>query len=386
MTAIGGDAVVAAILWLCLGLVVNVYIGYPLALLLVPGRRRGQSPATAPCPRVSILIAAYNEETEIGDTIENKLSLDYPPERMQLIVVSDGSSDRTDAIARSFAGPRTQFIRQEPRQGKTAALNRAFSEATGDLLLFSDANSRWERSALRHLVAPFADPEVGYVTGTLMYLNPGDVPSAASCGAYMRYENLLRKLETRVGSIVGVNGGIDAVRRSLYQPMRADQIPDFILPLNVVEQGYRVVFCPEAIAYERALAVSMDEFRMRIRVSLRSLRALVEKRTLLLPRYGWFAFQLLVHKVLRYTLFVPLSIALVANAALWHSAVYRVVLAAQLVLYAAAGLGLLFERGLLGRLLRLPAFFLVTNVAAAVAFVKLLRGERQIQWQPRKGA
>jgi len=270
------------------------------------------------------------------------------------------------------------LIRQDPRQGKTAALNLGRERATGEIVVFSDANSRYEPASLSRLVEVFEDPEVGYVTGTLKYLNPRKSGTAASCGAYMRYENWLRWLETRVGSTVGVNGGIDAVRRSLYAPMRPDQLPDFILPLRVVEQGYRVVYCPQAISSEEALDSARDEFRMRVRVSLRSLNALVEMRHLAWwPKGRMFAFQLLVHKVFRYLLFVPLSVALAANiaAALLAEPWYQALLAVHLLFYLVAVL----------RVSSLPAFFLVTNAAAAVAFIKLLRGERQAKWQPRKG-
>lgn len=379
------DWTLVLVFWTSIALVVHVYLGYPLSLFLL-SRRRLRARSESRTPRISILIAAHNEEEEIGGTIQNKLELDYPPDQVEIIVVSDGSVDRTDEIARSFEPRGVRFLRQEPRQGKTAALNRARAEASGEILLVSDANSRWDRSAARRLVEAFEDPSVGYATGTLMYLNPGDAPSAASCGAYMRYENWLRGLETRIGSIVGVNGGIDAVRRDLYQPMRADQIPDFILPLNVAEAGSRVIYVPDALAYEHALARSRDELRMRVRVSLRSLRALVEKRHLLSPRFGRLAYQLLVHKVLRYALFVPLIVALVSNALLWWHPFYRVLLVAQIACYAGALLGWALEESPVGALLRLPTFFLVTNVGAALAVAKLLRGERQVQWQPRKGA
>ena len=379
------DGTLVVVFWTSIAIVVHVYLGYPLSLLLFSRRRlRGRSESSY--PRISILIAAYNEEREIGATIQNKLELDYPQDKLEIVVVSDGSADRTDEIARSFEPRGVIMLRQEPRQGKTAALNRARAESTGEMLLVSDANSRWDRLAARRLVEAFDDPSVGYATGTLMYLNPGDAPSAASCGAYMRYENWLRTLETRIGSIVGVNGGIDAVRRDLYQPMRADQIPDFILPLNVAEAGSRVIYVPAALAYEHALERSRDELRMRVRVSLRSLRALVEKRHLLSPRFGRLAYQLLVHKVLRYALFVPLVLALIANALLWRHPFYRVLLIAHIACYVGAILGWALEESRLGRLLKLPAFFLVTNVGAALAVAKLLRGERQVQWQPRKGA
>ena len=201
----------------------------------------------------------------------------------------------------------------------------------------------------------------------------------------MRYENWIRRLETRVGSVVGVNGGIDAVRRPLYLPMRADHLPDFVLPLRVVEQGQRVVFCPDAVSHEEALQRPEDEFRMRVRVSLRALHALFDMRRLLSPRYGLFAFQLLVHKVLRYLVFAFLAGALIANAFVLEEPEYRITLALQLAFYGWALVGILLPGSEKIRGLALPFLFLSTNVAWAVAFFKFLRGDRQVTWVPRKG-
>lgn len=382
------ETVAAWTFWASLAVLAYVYVGYPVTLAALRTRAGGAGHGLARLPTVSIVIAAHNEEAEIGDTIRNKLELDYPRELLQIIVVSDGSTDRTDAIVASFRDEGVLLLRQEPRQGKTAALNRAREAASGEIVVFADANSRYDREALRRLVEVFDDGTVGYATGKLVYLNPGQAPSAASCGLYMRYENWIRSLETRVGSVVGVNGGIDAVRRVLFTPMRPDQLPDFVLPLRVVEQGYRVVFQPEAISYEAALSRSRDEFRMRVRVALRSMRALWEMRHLLAPRHGRFAFQLLVHKVVRYLLFVPMAAAFLASLLLTGQPVYTVMAAAQAAVYAAGVVGLCYERraSALARLLGIPAFFLLTNAASAVALTKLVRGERQVVWQPRGGA
>lgn len=382
------EILAACAFWTSLAVLVYVYAGYPATLAAF--RARGGGPPTEPArfPAVSIVIAAHNEEAEIGETVRNKLDLDYPRELVQIVVVSDGSSDRTDAIVASFDEERLLLLRQDPRQGKTAALNRALEAASGEIVVFADANSRYDRSALRRLVAAFEDESIGYATGQLVYVNPGDTPSAASCGLYMRYENWIRKLETRAGSVVGVNGGIDAVRRKLFTPMRPDQLPDFVLPLRVVEQGYRVVFQPEAVSYEAALARSRDEFRMRIRVALRSMRALWEMRHLLAPRHGRFAFQLLVHKVVRYLLFAPMAIAFLTSVALMAKPAYAVMAAVQGAVYAAGVVGLCYQRrgSALARWLGIPAFLLLANVASAVALAKFVRGERQVVWQPRGGA
>jgi cellulose synthase/poly-beta-1,6-N-acetylglucosamine synthase-like glycosyltransferase len=301
-------------------------------------------------------------------------------------VVSDGSVDGTDDIVSDLGERRVTLLRQDPRQGKTLALNTALKVARGEIVVFSDANSRYEQAAVRQLAGALAHPDVGYVTGRLVYEDPGSTAVGAGSGLYMAYENWLRRLESRVGSVVGVNGGIDAVRRVLYQPMRADQLPDFVLPLRVVQQGYRVVTCDEAVAHEDALGQQADEFRMRVRVSLRALHALMDMRHLLHPRYGLFAFQLFVHKLLRYLVMVPLAGALVCSALLVQSPVYAAIFAAQIGCYALAGLGWLSGGRIRFRPIFVPFYFCLINVAAGVAFLGFVRGKRQILWTPRKGA
>ena len=248
-----------------------VYFGYPLVIFFYSSLKAKGVSKGAYEPRVTILIPAYNEEKHIKATIENKLSLDYPRDRVEIIVISDGSEDRTDEIASSFQDKGVRLIRQEPRRGKTSALNMAVPQAKGEILTFSDANSLYDKDALRRLMENFADPGVGYVTGKMVYVNPDGTMVGDGCSAYMRYENLLRAIETRAGSIVGVDGGIDAVRKSLFQPMKHYQLPDFVLPLKVVEQGYRVVYESRALLNEDALKSSEDEYQMRVRVSLRAL-------------------------------------------------------------------------------------------------------------------
>jgi cellulose synthase/poly-beta-1,6-N-acetylglucosamine synthase-like glycosyltransferase len=282
---------------------------------------------------------------------------------------------------------RVTLLRQAVRQGKTLALNRAVSIARGEIIVFSDANSLYEPSAISRLVAAFDDPQVGYVTGQLIYENPEQTATGGGSGLYIRYENILRRLETRVGSVVGVNGGIDAVRRELYRPMRADQLPDFVLPLEVVRQGARVIYREDAIAREVALSRYSDEFAMRVRVSLRALHALVGARDLLHPRHGLFAFQLFVHKVLRYLLIGPLAGALVCSAVLASSfPLYRGMFAVELAACALATLGWLSGGRIRARFVFVPFYFSLINIAAGAALISVLRGKRQILWTPRKGA
>ncbi|MEJ2033834.1 MAG: glycosyltransferase family 2 protein, partial [Deltaproteobacteria bacterium] len=294
-----------------------VYAGYPL-LVVVLGRLRNRGVKKgAFAPTVTILIAARNERASIRKTLTNLLAADYPQYLIEIIVISDGSTDGTDEIVQEFAPRGVRLIRQEPRAGKTAALNLAAPQAKGEILVFADANSEYAPEALAELMANFKDPAVGYVTGKMIYADPEGTTIGDGCSAFMKYENFLRLYETKVGSIFGVDGGIDAVRRALFHSMKADQLPDFVLPLHVVEQGFRVIYEPKAILRETTLQNTEDEYRMRVRVALRALWAIRDMRRLLNPfRFGLFSLQFWSHKVLRYLAFFFLPLAYGANLAL----------------------------------------------------------------------
>ena len=374
------------VFWISFGLVLYAYVGYA-ALAIGFGRlfTRGVGRGTYE-PAVSILTAARNEATRIAATIENKVRLDYPRDKLQIIVVSDASTDDTDRIARAAGDDRVMVLRQEPQRGKTAALNLAVTHATGEVLVFADANSIYGADAIRMLVRNFQDPQVGYVTGRLIY---GDVAGAGlGCSLYMTYEDMLRRAETNFGSIVGVNGGIDAVRKSLYVSMRDEQLPDFVLPLDVVRRGYRVVYEPAALLREDSLTTSGAEYRMRVRVALRAWWTLAEMRELFdVRRYGLFSIQLFSHKALRYLAFAALP-PLYLSAATLQSAgwFYRASFLAGSALLLLAAAGHVVERlGRSNRIVSLPYYFVVINAAAAHALVSFLRGRRQTVWTPRLG-
>ena len=382
--------VIEILFWLlCAGLA-YVYLGYPLLLYVLARLRPNpvRKSEDAYEPTVTIIIAAHNEEAHLGGTLENKLALEYPHVKVQIIVVSDGSTDATDVVAQQYTAQGILLLHQRPRNGKTMALNMAVRHATGEILVFADANSLYDSSALRHLVSNFADPKVGYVTGKLGYLNPDGSMTGDGCSTYMRYENVIRVYESRIGSLVGVNGGIDAVRRSLYQAMDADDLPDLVLPLRVVAQGSRVVFEPLARLSESAHSNPDAEYRMRVRVSLRALWTLAEMPEILsVRRYGFYAVQVLSHKVLRYLAFFFIAALFVLNLLLWPvGTVYRIALVLQFSFIASALLGFLAERvGKPNRLLSVPYYFMLVNAAALHAFFRFMRGERHRVWSPRLG-
>lgn len=369
-------------------LIVYVYVGYPLLVLLLASVRRCPLRKEPFEPTVTIIIPAYNEERHVGKTVANKLALDYPAEKLDIVVVSDGSTDRTDSIVKAYEGRGVTLLRQEPRAGKTSGLNAALKQAKGDIIFFSDANSLHHPQALKMVVANFADPGVGYVTGKMLYANPDGSVIGDGCSAYMKYENMLRLWETRIGSVVGVDGGVDAVRRELYVPMHADQLPDFVLPLAVIDQGYRVVYEPEAFLYEDALNDVADEYRMRVRVSLRALWALWDMRHLFLPGknlvYSW---QLWSHKILRYLCFAFLFGAFLSNAALVaRGPLFVVTFIVQCVFYCCAlASPVLEQRGKGNRLCYWAYYFCIINIAAGHAFLNFLQRKKMVVWNPRKG-
>ncbi len=231
--------------WLSSLLVIYIYVGYPVLLKFLPKIPRHSENDNEYYPNVTVLIPAFNEEKHIEGTIKNKLDSNYPSDKLQIIVISDESEDSTDELVKTYSAkdPRITLIRQSPRQGKTAGLNLAIPHANGEVIVFSDANSHYHPDAIQHLVNTFQDPDIGYVTGKMVYVNEDGNLIGDGCSAYMKYENHMRELETQTGSVVGVDGGIDAIRKELYQPMNADQLPDFVLPLKVVTQGKRVAYC-----------------------------------------------------------------------------------------------------------------------------------------------
>jgi cellulose synthase/poly-beta-1,6-N-acetylglucosamine synthase-like glycosyltransferase len=362
-------------------------VGYPLVLSIIAALRPRAVAREEWAPQVTVLIPAYNEAGCIAATIQNKLEQNYPADKLQIIVASDASSDGTERIVESYAPRGVELLRQVTRQGKAAALNEAVRRARGEILVFSDANSQFAPDAVRRLVENFADPLVGYVTGQLHYTH-ADATSGRGSSGYMRYENWLRRLETQVDSVIGVNGGVDAMRRNLYSAVPVDQITDFVLPLQVIAAGFRVVYDSRAHSCERANQEMGSEFRMRVRVALRALRGIVYARQALNPaRRPLPAFCILSHKILRYLGFLFLGSAIVLNALLaTRSHLYTLLLFAQLLLYLFALMGL--ARGLpraLRTLTALPTYFVMSNAAFAVAALRFVRGDTLATWKPRAG-
>lgn len=344
---------------------------------------------------VSLLICAYNEEASIGARLENALALDYPHDRLELIVASDGSTDATNAIVRSFE-PRGVRLLALPRQGKIPALNAAVASARGDVLVFSDANSIYERDALCALLRPFADPSVGGVAGDQRYLRGGALPDGGEGErAYWDLDRLLKRWQSAAGSVTSSTGAIHAIRRELFRSVPSGVTDDFWVSTNVVAQGRRLVFAQDAAAWEPATPASGSEFRRKVRVITRGLRGVWLMRELLNPfRHGFYSVQLFSHKVLRRLAIVPMAAILLATPWLWNAGpFYRAAALAQGVFYLAALLGGLLpplEAGApgwarrLAKLIALPTFFCMANAAAGIAAWNVARGRRIDSWEPQR--
>jgi cellulose synthase/poly-beta-1,6-N-acetylglucosamine synthase-like glycosyltransferase len=369
------------VFWAAAGAVAFAYVGYSLSIVLIgllvrrPVRRADIE------PRISFIITAYNEEKDLARKIEQTLSLDYPQDRLELIVASDGSTDRTDEIARSFADRGVRLLRVEGRVGKTETQNQAVRAATGEILVFSDATTEYDPRALRMLMRNYADPKVGAVSGRYEYFNPTGAAIGLGSILFWKYENLIKRLQSSIRTITGCCGCIYSVRRSAYVPLPADIISDLCEPLKVLESGHRIVFEPEAIAFEETTEKVREEFGMRVRVAVRGMRGLLFMRKLLNPfRHGFVAYQLLGHKVSRWLVPVFLMLMFVANLFLLDHLFYQVTLGLQVLAYLTAAIGRYAERLRLP-FVSIPLYFVTVNLAMVVAMWRVIKGQRAVTWE-----
>jgi cellulose synthase/poly-beta-1,6-N-acetylglucosamine synthase-like glycosyltransferase len=378
------DLIAQAVFIFTIAVMALIYVGYPalmLALRFVFRRPVRRADIT---PTVSVIIAAYNEERDIEAKLKNTLALDYPRNRMEIIVASDCSTDRTDEIVRGFSNQGVILSRQPDRFGKTGAQRGAVNVSSGAILVFSDATTMYEPDAVRKIVRSFADPEVGCVAGQLIYVDRAVSAVGKGCRSYWGYEKFLKRCESQVGSLVGVSGCLYAVRRICHARLANDMIDDFVIPTEIHLQGLRTVYEPEAIAMEDTNHRSKDEFRMRVRVIKQTMSALRRYSETLNPfRHKMFAIQMIAHKLLRYTAPFLLISALVSSLIASGSVEWlRLAFLGQSALYGVAVIGWIGER-LKIRLgpLAIPYYFALVNAASLVAFFKALFGKSYVVWE-----
>ena len=384
--------------WTALGLIVYAYLGFPAVLLVRGLLRRRPVQRTTIEPHVSLVIVAHNEASTIAAKIENVYALDYPREKLEVIIASDGSDDGTNELVASYVDRGLRLF-EFSRQGKIPALNAAVVRATGDILVFSDANSMFAPDALRALIAPFADPTVGAVGGNQCYVSGQGSRRAGGHAAsfgerlYWDYDRLLKSLQSRAGNMTSATGAIHALRRELFHPVPFGVSDDFVISTRAVAQGYRLVFEPKAVAYEAIAPSDRAEFKRKQRVLVRALAALWAVRQLLNPfRYGFYAVQLASHKLLRWSVCWLLMLLFGASALLYNAApLYRLLTQAQMLFYAWALLvwavrDTALMRRRYAKVLSIPFYFCMANFAALQAWLQMLGGKRVDVWDSARSA
>jgi len=373
-------------------LLAYIYAGYPLILLVLarcfPRRHHTDDRFE---PTITLVISCRNEENVIKAKLENSLRLDYPPEKLTVMVVSDCSGDATDSIVLSFRNRGVILVRQEERKGKTSGLNLALARVTSDIVIFSDANAMYDRFAVRGLVRHFADDRVGYVVGDARYENSAETAAGNSEGTYWHLEEKIKQWESAFSSVVGGDGAIYAIRRNLYEPLLETDINDFVNPLQIVAKGYRGVFDRDAWCSEKPAGEFQKEFARKIRIANRSFNGLLRVPGACNPfKVGRFAWQLVSHKLLRWLspLFVMIHFALAIAAdqhhplgspALCFTWLYCVVALLALIGWWEDG------KGKTAALFHIPYYLVLMNVASTIGILLKLKGEVITTWETVRG-
>jgi glycosyltransferase involved in cell wall biosynthesis len=373
------------VFWLAVALIVYAYAGYPLALgavALLHSRPVAKADVT---PQATFIITVYNEEKRIAEKLDNTLKLAYPRDRLEILVASDCSSDRTDEIVRSYEARGVRLVRAPARKGKEAAQKLAVDAAQGEILVFSDVATILPEDALVNIVKNFHDASVGCVSSVDRFIDRDGRPSGE--GAYVRYEMFLRSLETRVNSLVGLSGSFFAARRAVCRAAWSEDLQsDFNTVLNSMRMGLRGVADPDSIGYYKNIADEGKEYERKVRTVLRGISVFMRSLALVNPmRHSLFAWQLLSHKLCRWLVPFGMIAALVSSGALaLSSRLYALLFLIQLVFYAVALGGVLCKPLLRLSIVRLAAYFVLVNASIVQAWLRYFSGERLVVWEPSK--
>jgi cellulose synthase/poly-beta-1,6-N-acetylglucosamine synthase-like glycosyltransferase len=369
-----------ATLVLCL----TSYFFYPVTILLYGKIAPIRIKKREITPTISILISAYNEEQDIKNKLENTFSLDYPKEKMEILVGSDGSQDNTAKIVRQFLGKGVSFFDYQVNRGKTAVQNDLVKQSTGEILVFTDAASFLPPHSLKVLVANFADPRIGCVAGMLRFTGTEENLTTESQGIYWRYESKLRRIESRIGGLIGVDGPLYAVRRDKYVPLAPNIISDLITPLLVLGQGSNVVLEPEAVVDEVPTIRTQQEFNTRRRITLRGLIGLTACSGLLNPlKHPFLSCQILFHKIIRWLVGPLVALNVIACLLLLPVPPFKQILIMYCLFFFSAYAGWLLERkGRKIKILTIPYYFCLINAAATMGILDFLRRKDATSWSP----
>ena len=371
------------IFWLTIGVIFYAYLGYPFLILCLSLFINNKVNKGDHEPSVTFLITAYNEEKNMREKLENTLSLDYPRDKMEIIVASDASTDKTDEIVKEFLGRGVVLHRVEGRLGKTETQNQAVKVARGDIIIFSDATAKYRKDAMRKIVRNYKDPSIGAVSGRYEYVNPTGAPIGLGTILFWKYENFIKSRQTRIKTVTGCCGCIYSVRRSLYEPLPREIISDLVEPLKILEKGYRIAFEPEAVAYEMTEEKPEEEFSMRVRVITRGMSGLAYVKDLLNPlKYTFVSFQLISHKVLRWLMPFFLIILFTSNLLIIERSPYTLVFILQATFYLSAPVAWILHKYIRkAKFLFIPLYFCILNLASLLATINLVKGRKMSTWE-----
>jgi cellulose synthase/poly-beta-1,6-N-acetylglucosamine synthase-like glycosyltransferase len=392
-----GSIVIAVLFWASLGGILYTYFGYPVLIFLLAKMIQKPETYRTHKPSVTLLIAAYDEETVIEDKIKNSLTIDYPKDLLQILVVTDGSRDRTPDIAKRYTSYGIEILHEPERRGKMAAINRALPNARGEIVVFSDANNYYQPDTILKLTQPFGNPSVGGVTGAKV-IGQGDGNLGASEGLYWKYESFIKKQESRAGSCTSAAGEVLAIRKNLYSPPPDHVInDDFYIAMQIVRSGYRLLYVPDAKSIERVSPSAQDEIARRTRINAGRFQAIAMAKQILPFTHPLLVWQILSHKFLRPIVpFFMIGAALFnlmavffppATKGFWilsqpHSLFF---LGLQILFYTLAWMGRKAgnrgEQNKLVRLFYIPTFLTNSNYAALMGFFRFLRGNQSHMWE-----
>jgi glycosyltransferase involved in cell wall biosynthesis len=372
----------ATLFWSAIIFIFYAYLGYPLLVMFLSLVRSRPVKKGDVTPSVSFIITAHNEETRIREKLENTMALDYPRNRLEIIVASDGSTDATDAIVRSYESRGVRLVRAPQRNGKEAAQKLAVQETSGEIIIFSDVATILQSNAIRNIVKNFADPTVGCVSSVDKIIDADGKISGE--GAYVRYEMLLRDLETTAITLVGLSGSFFAARRAVCQNWQPELQSDFNTLLNAVHIGLRGVSDPESVGYYKTIADETKEYERKVRTVLRGIAVFMKSLPMLNPFcYGLFSWQLFSHKLCRWLVPFAMLAVFVCNATLIYSSLfYLCFFLLQCAAYAVAIEAFWTNRLSQNPVLKLPTYLIIVNLSILDAWFRYCRGERVVRWNP----
>jgi cellulose synthase/poly-beta-1,6-N-acetylglucosamine synthase-like glycosyltransferase len=374
--------------WLAIVIIIYAYIGYPIVLyflsILFGFRKKKDITSYNEWPEVSLLIAAYNEEKVISAKIENCLMLDYPQDLLHIWVASDGSSDKTNVIVNKYvASNQNVHLLENPRTGKSGILNAAMKLIKSEIVLFSDANTYYSMDVLKKIIKHFEDPDIGCVSGRLIYVNPGETISGKGESLYWRYETSLKKMESKFGYVAGANGAIYAVRRDLFEPFSVRTInDDFTLSMKIVENGFKSIYDENAIVYENVAPTMESEFNRHVRDGAGHYIAVMSLLGLMNPLLGLRSFIYWSHRIIRWMVPFLLIFLFAVNIFLLDELIYWSLFIIQCIFYLSAIIGWVgIKKTKLPFLLYVPFYFCNLNSALFIGFFRAIANLQKTTWE-----